>query len=71
MQPDGFNGALSPVVYGDIALSINTQYNNFFPEAQPQAAYHIYAHGCIHQTFCSSRHLLNGLTGGHDFILNN
>ena len=27
MQSDGFNSALSPVVYGDIALSINTQYN--------------------------------------------
>ena len=27
MQLDGLNSALSPVVYGDIALSINTQYN--------------------------------------------
>ena len=27
MQLDGLNTALSPVVYGDIALSINTQYN--------------------------------------------
>ena len=27
VQSDGFNSALSPVVYGDIALSINTQYN--------------------------------------------
>ena len=27
MQSDGLNSALSPVVYGDIALSINTQYN--------------------------------------------
>ena len=27
MQSDGFNSALSPVVYGDIALSINNQYN--------------------------------------------
>ena len=27
MQSDGFNSALSPVVYGDIALSVNTQYN--------------------------------------------
>ena len=26
-QSDGFNSALSPVVYGDIVLSINTQYN--------------------------------------------
>ena len=26
VQSDGFNSALSPVVYGDIALSINTQY---------------------------------------------
>ena len=26
MQSDGFNSALSPVVYGDIALSINTHY---------------------------------------------
>ena len=26
MQLDGFNSALSPVVYGDIALSINTHY---------------------------------------------
>ena len=27
VQLDGFNSALSPVVYGDIVLSINTQYN--------------------------------------------
>ena len=27
VQSDGFNSALSPVVYGDIAPSINTQYN--------------------------------------------
>ena len=27
VQPDESNSALSPVVYGDIALSINTQYN--------------------------------------------
>ena len=27
VQSDGFNSALSPVVYGDTALSINTQYN--------------------------------------------
>ena len=27
MHWDGLNSALSPVVYGDIALSINTQYN--------------------------------------------
>ena len=27
MQSDGLNSALSPVVYGYIALSINTQYN--------------------------------------------
>ena len=27
MQSDGFNSALSPVVCGNIALSINTQYN--------------------------------------------
>ena len=26
MQSDGLNTDLSPVVYGDIALSINTQY---------------------------------------------
>ena len=26
MQSYGFNSALSPVVYGDIALSINTHY---------------------------------------------
>ena len=26
MQSDGFNSALSPVVYGDTALSINTHY---------------------------------------------
>ena len=26
MQSDWLNSALSPVVYGDIALSINTQY---------------------------------------------
>ena len=26
MQSDGFNNALSSVVYGDIALSINTHY---------------------------------------------
>ena len=30
MQSDGLNSALSPVVYGDIALSINTQYNKYF-----------------------------------------
>ena len=29
MQSDGFNSALSPVVYGDIALSINTHYITF------------------------------------------
>ena len=28
VQADGFNSALSPVVYGDIALSIKTQYNS-------------------------------------------
>ena len=27
MQSDRLNSALSPVVYGDIALSIHTQYN--------------------------------------------
>ena len=27
VQSDGFNSALSPVVYGDIMLSINTLYN--------------------------------------------
>ena len=27
MQSDGSYGTLSPVVHGDIALSINTQYN--------------------------------------------
>ena len=27
MQSDWLNSALSPVVYGDIVLSINTQYN--------------------------------------------
>ena len=27
MQSDGFNSALNPVIYEDIALSINTQYN--------------------------------------------
>ena len=27
VQSDWLNSALSPVVYGDIALSINTQYN--------------------------------------------
>ena len=27
MESDRFNSALSPVVYRDIALSINTQYN--------------------------------------------
>ena len=27
MQSDGLNSTLSPVVYGDIALSTNTQYN--------------------------------------------
>ena len=27
MQSDGLNSALSPVVYGDIVLSINTRYN--------------------------------------------
>ena len=27
MQSDWFDSTLSPVVYGDIALSINTQYN--------------------------------------------
>ena len=26
VQSDGLNSALSPVVYGDIALSINTHY---------------------------------------------
>ena len=26
MQSDGLNSALSPVIYGDIARSINTQY---------------------------------------------
>ena len=26
VQSDGFNSALSPVVYGNIALSINTHY---------------------------------------------
>ena len=26
MQSDGFNSAFSPVVHGDIALSINTHY---------------------------------------------
>ena len=26
VQLDGFNSSLNPVVYGDIALSINTQY---------------------------------------------
>ena len=26
MKSDGFNSAFSPVVYGDIALSINTHY---------------------------------------------
>ena len=30
MKSDWLNSALSPVVYGDIALSINTQYNTFF-----------------------------------------
>ena len=30
MQSDGLNGTLSPVVYGDIGLSINTQYNTKF-----------------------------------------
>ena len=30
MQLDGFNSALSLVVYGDIVLSINTQYHNQF-----------------------------------------
>ena len=29
MQSDGFNSALSPVAYGDIVLSINTQYNKY------------------------------------------
>ena len=29
VQSDGFNSALSPVVYGDIALSINTHYITF------------------------------------------
>ena len=29
MQSDGFNSALSPVVYGDIAPSINTHYITF------------------------------------------
>ena len=28
MQSNWLNSALSPVVYGDIVLSINTQYNN-------------------------------------------
>ena len=27
MQSDGLNSVLSPVVYGDIVLSINAQYN--------------------------------------------
>ena len=27
MQSDGLNNALSPVVFGDIVRSINTQYN--------------------------------------------
>ena len=27
MQSDGLNSPLSPSVYGDIVLSINTQYN--------------------------------------------
>ena len=27
MQSNGLNSTLSPVVYGDIALSINTQYS--------------------------------------------
>ena len=33
MQSDGFNSALSPVVYGDIALSIkiNTQIHKLYP----------------------------------------
>ena len=31
MQSDGFNSALSPVVHGDIALSMNTQYNTQTP----------------------------------------
>ena len=30
VQSDGLNIALSPVAYGDIVLSINTQYNTFF-----------------------------------------
>ena len=30
MQSDGLNSALSPVVYGDIAPSINTQYNTIY-----------------------------------------
>ena len=29
VQSDGFNSALSPVEYGDIALSINTHYITF------------------------------------------
>ena len=27
VQLDGLNSVLSPILYGDIALSINTQYN--------------------------------------------
>ena len=27
MQSDGLNSALSPVVYEDIALTVNTKYN--------------------------------------------
>ena len=33
MQSDGLNSTLSPVVYGGIALSINTQYNTILKEA--------------------------------------
>ena len=32
MQSDGFNSVLSPVVYGDIALCIHTQYNKYIEE---------------------------------------
>ena len=35
MQSDGLNSALSPVVYGDIALSINTQYNTMLYTCTP------------------------------------
>ena len=30
VESDGLNSALSPVVYGDIAPSINTQYNTIY-----------------------------------------